>query len=813
MEQDHHHTTTFELPAVLRLGTLGLCALPLILFGLGVSLSSHPQTIDLALLKHLSPDGQLYQLNRSLSGKLVQPLLESIAATTAFLTGLLSLILFRVSKNPILPLLAVFLMGAGAMDAFHTLAANSLIADSIILAEFLPFSWAVFRILTAFFFCLGAGLLLRRGTHLAQDSTFYFALACIVSICLLGYATVHLSATAPQLPQTIFPDQWISRPFDLIPVPFFLLLGFWFLPRLHQKGPSHFTLALLWSIIPQLSVQFYMAFGSQSLYDHWFNAAYSLKILAYLLPFLGLMLDYLGNIKARDEAVVHSNRLVNELLDVQNELQFQRSQIASILDTAADGIITINHRGIIQSFNKAAEKIFGYSSEEVLNQNVSILQPQEVRAHHDDYIQKYIETGLAHIIGIGREVEGRHKDGHPVPLYLSVSEIQGQGERLFTGILHDISERKEAKAKLEESLLRFEQLTGSINDIFWMTNADGSEIIYVSPAYEKIWGRSCESLYQNPTEWQQAIHPDDLPRVQQMFTPEKLAAGQYNVEYRVLRPDGETRWIHAIGYPTRDHDGDLYRISGIAADITAFKEVERIKSMFIASMSHELRTPLNSIIGFTSITCEEWTGPLNEEQRANLQTVLRSGKHLLNLINDVIDVSKIEARKLEIHLENVDVDRIVREAVDTLRAQADEKALKLVVEAPKSSLKTDPGRLLQCLLNLVSNAVKYTESGEVSVTLETGLDSHLNKFKSGVKVRVKDSGIGIEPADIKRLFTPFTRLDSPLKATVSGTGLGLYLTAKLSREILQGDIQCSSQPGEGSCFTLWIPDLSEMDEA
>lgn len=239
------------------------------------------------------------------------------------------------------------------------------------------------------------------------------------------------------------------------------------------------------------------------------------------------------------------------------------------------------------------------------------------------------------------------------------------------------------------------------------------------------------------------------------------------------------------------------------------REIDRIKSLFIASMSHELRTPLNSIIGFTSIVLDEWVGPLNNEQKENLTIVLRAGHHLLALINDVIDVSKIEAGQIEVRRERFNLHEVVDEAVATLREEIHVKGLMLRVEnVNRVTLNTDRRRLLQCILNLLSNAAKYTEKGTISViSVEGGahpidVEDACREF---AEIVVQDTGIGIASEDLVRIFGPFTRLDSPLRSRVPGTGLGLYLTRKLVTEVLQGEIRCTSQAGRGSMFAIAIP--------
>jgi signal transduction histidine kinase len=242
-------------------------------------------------------------------------------------------------------------------------------------------------------------------------------------------------------------------------------------------------------------------------------------------------------------------------------------------------------------------------------------------------------------------------------------------------------------------------------------------------------------------------------------------------------------------------------------------DLDRLKSMFIASMSHELRTPLNSIIGFSSILRDGWLGTVNPEQKENLDTILRAGKHLLSLINDVIDVSKIEAGRIEARFEEFDLYDLLTEAIQYVEKDILEKGLQLKLQLQHQQLHTDKRRLMQCIINLLSNSVKFTEAGEINVSssrTEARQDGDPVKTSercgAPVFITICDTGIGIAEDNIPRIFEPFVRLESPLKATVPGTGLGLYLTRKLIVEVLGGDILCTSIIGRGSTFTLIVPE-------
>ena len=228
------------------------------------------------------------------------------------------------------------------------------------------------------------------------------------------------------------------------------------------------------------------------------------------------------------------------------------------------------------------------------------------------------------------------------------------------------------------------------------------------------------------------------------------------------------------------------------------KELDRLKSMFLASVSHELRTPLNSVIGFTGWLLMGMEGDLNEEQRKQLTMVKFSANHLLDLINDILDISKIEAGKMELSIEKFEIAEIVNDVVSSVLPLAKDKELGLMYDIPKGIiLNSDKRRIKQILMNLVSNAIKFTDQGNVKIEVKL-----LNN--KDLEVTVSDSGIGIKKEDMEKLFQPFQQIDMSSSKSHEGTGLGLYLSKKII-DLLHGDISVTSQFGKGSEFKFIFP--------
>ena len=373
----------------------------------------------------------------------------------------------------------------------------------------------------------------------------------------------------------------------------------------------------------------------------------------------------------------------------------------------------------------------------------------------------------------------------------------------------DITRRKRAALALESSEEKFRQLAGNISEAFWMINATGTECLYISPAYEHIWGRTCASLYAQPMDWMNAIHPDDREQVQDNFRRqlqgEKLAS-----EYRITTPEGLEKWICDRAFPIRNENGEVIRIAGIAEDITERKHLQqemmralkdagdanRAKSRFLANMSHEIRTPMNGVIGMNQLLL---LTPLTPEQRRYVDVAQSSGRALLTLIDAILDLSKIEAGKIVLEQSRFEPIRVVEEVVQLMRVLASAKGLS--IESRDSSkcpnwVCGDAHRLRQVLTNLCANAIKFTHHGGVTVDVE--LES-LSDSVATIRFSVTDTGIGI-PADLlPALFAPFVQADSTTTRRFGGTGLGLAISKQLV-ELMRGRIGVDSREGQGSTF-------------
>ena len=350
--------------------------------------------------------------------------------------------------------------------------------------------------------------------------------------------------------------------------------------------------------------------------------------------------------------------LVGSSADITERWQAQemRERLAAIVDSSDDAIISKALDGTISAWNRGAENVFGYPASEMVGKPMLLLLPPE-RIDEESDILARIKRGesVEHF-----ETVLVRKDGTRIDVSMTISPIR-DGNGMIVGasnIARDITGRKQAEQIVRSSEEKFRQLAENIDEVFWMMNAAGTEILYISPAYEQIWGRSCKSLYETPTDWSRVISPGDREHAHETLM-RQLQGEKIDSEYRISTPDGQERWIRDRAFPVRANNGQLIRIAGIAVDITERKQYEEeliharkgadaaneAKSEFLANMSHEIRTPLNGIIGMTDLALET---ELTAEQRDYLETAKLSADALLNVINDILDFSKIEAGKIEL---------------------------------------------------------------------------------------------------------------------------------------------------------------------
>lgn len=478
-----------------------------------------------------------------------------------------------------------------------------------------------------------------------------------------------------------------------------------------RYDPRWFSLSILVAVglaIGALSTRYYVALLQTKLNDHLVNIIsavimgaaisgmhYTGMTGARFIP--GLMHD-MHHVPSNQSnylslAVAVSTLLLSILAtNISSQLRYRQLllekttnelRLKTTLDTAIDGIITIDHKGLIQAFNKAAISIFGWQEEEVIGKNISMLMPQPYQKEHDSYLFNYQETGKKTAIGSDQEVMALHKEGHSFPIRLGVGEVKIEGfSPLFVGFVTDISARR----KME----------------------------------------------------------DDL------------------------------------------------RQAKIKAEISA-----ESKSSFLANMSHEIRTPMNAIIGFSDILLES---DMSLENKKHLSTISKSGRALLHLLNDILDSAKLDKNKLELDEHTFELVNMVDTVISTLWLQAKNKNIDLsftIENGVSNAYFGAENRIHQVLMNLLGNAIKFTEVGSVSLVIS-------QQKNDIVRFSIKDTGIGIAQTRLNSIFEPFTQADASMSRRFGGTGLGTTISKQLV-ELMGGSIHATSEINVGSCFYVDLP--------
>ena len=464
--------------------------------------------------------------------------------------------------------------------------------------------------------------------------------------------------------------------------------------------------------------------------------------------------------------------------------------LASLVESADDAIVGKTVDGVITSWNSGAERLYGLSAQEVVGRRFDIVIPEGAQQAELDMLRR---------IAAGERVEPYEaerlcKDGSPVAVSVAISPIMDATGHIVgvASMSRDLSARKLAETKLRWML-------EVAPDAILGVDASGS-VELVNAQCERLFGYDRDELMGQPVEM---LIPDGLRPVE----AGQIGAG---LELVTLHKDG-TEIPVEISLSAMETPGGRLTMAALR-DITERNRIERrlreqyveleraskAKDNFLASMSHELRTPLNAIIGFTGTMLMKLPGPLNAEQEHQLRLVQTSGKHLLSIINDLLDLAKIESGRVQIALEPVDCLRVIEEVVQSLQPLAQSKGLALHVKTLDGPVTATADRraLGQILINLVNNAIKFTDTGEVCLTLIPAAAA-----QGPVRITVHDSGPGIPQADLGRIFRAFERSTASAKATDEGTGLGLHISLKLA-ELLNGTITVSSVLGEGSDFTV-----------
>lgn len=549
-------------------------------------------------------------------------------------------------------------------------------------------------------------------------------------------------------------------------------------------------------------------------------------------------------------------------------------RLQSVVETAVDGIIVIDQHGRVESFNPAAERLFGYPASEVLGRNLDMLMTADDVPRHHESFKQFIETGESRVIGRRLEVTARRKDGELVPVELAVSAMRIGDQWKFTGIVRGLSEQRRAARELQRTneLLEavhsiqlryiseddprtlFDTMLGQVlrvsdsqfgfvgevlvddegqpymrtlalTNIAWddatrrrydAQYAEGLEFRNLDTLFGRVMTTGRTVISNDPAHDARrgGLPPGHPPLEKFACVPLDMAGQLVGMIGLANRPEGYDEALLA------DLDTLFSACAGVLAGYQEFcrrraaeeslalakeraEAASRAKSDFLANMSHEVRTPMASVLGYADMLLEPELSPADRDQA--LQGIRRNGEHLMHLIDDILDLSKIEAGKLVLESVPVAPRSMLHEVLSLHRGAATERGVMLHAEinglTPRE-IRTDPVRVRQVLVNLVSNAIKFTPSGG-KVTLRMFAE-RVPGAAANLVMAVEDNGIGMSDRQMAQLFQPFQQADSSTTRRYGGSGLGLSISKRIV-DALGGTISVESRSGEGSTFTVRLP--------
>ena len=503
-------------------------------------------------------------------------------------------------------------------------------------------------------------------------------------------------------------------------------------------------------------------------------------------------------------------------------------QLRAAFDLAPLGIALPSPAGAVSSsgyVNPAYWTIHGYPAERSSPPNLDVM----TLVHPDD---RAAAVAAINQVQTGNPADLSYRivrpDGETRWIHSRLSPVASitRTPARVTTILEDITDQINADIALAQSEQRFVQLASSVAIGINLRQLRPPKVLYSNAAYDQILGidptpHECPDVEASLDD--QAlplIHPDDLDRVVAEYWTPAQAGHVVSSEHRVMHRDGEIRWVHTTSTPILDNDGRITRVAGTVEDITGRRtaeaavraaqlEAERAntaKSEFLSRMSHELRTPMNAVLGFAQLLELD---ALSVPQKDAVSHIIRGGRHLMTLIDDILDISRIETDRLDTSLEPVAVPDLIADSVGLMIPLASSAGIDLRVAHNSNEANTGPyvradrKQLQQILLNLLSNAIKYTKSPGI-----VELNTH-QRDDGQLEITVTDTGIGIRAEDLPRLFTPFDRLGQE-STDVEGTGIGLALTQRLAR-VMGGDLHVESVFGKSSTFTIVLPVIASPD--
>jgi len=755
------------------------------------------------------PRDLTWSLDPSLHG-----VLETVASVLAFVVGSLALVRYYSKKQRTFLFIGTGFLGTAVLDTFHAIVSTGMVGNPAIedLQRLSQLSFTASGAFLSSFFLMSwvAWWRNRTGSSMmrVREWPVYFWATLLTVLLLAGFIS-GLSEWNQAIELA-----WASTgPAKLLPALLFSLALAGYLWRGHWRldASEHWLVAAL--VVSAMVYWAYMPLSKQA-YDLGFTAAHLLKVLGYVGVLMGLMGSVYVTFRREEEAAdaaQAANAALAREIDIRRQaeraIQESEERLQDFLDNAHDLIQSIGPDGKFLYVNGAWKKVLGYTDQDIERLTYfDILDGSCERRCRQDFAV-VLEGRTLPVV----EVSFRAKDGRAVHCSGSSNARFQDGEPVAVrSIFRDVTEQLQSKREMEGFKASLQALVENTGDAIWSVDRSTRLITFntgFSMAAEVRTGRE-PWVGAEPSD---CFPPDDAPWYEEMYG--RALDGQAFSEFRDEEIGGQIRSYEFSFNPIRE----ILGITGVAVfgrDVTlrrrtqlalrmAKEEAERAnqaKSQFLANMSHELRTPLNSVIGFTNILLKNRHGNLAEQEIGFLQRITANGQHLLALINEVLDLAKIEAGRMDVGRSPVDLGGLIRETLGQMEGQIRNKEIALRGEVPSDldPLGTDADKLRQVLINLVGNALKFTEKGEVVVSVEVRHDG-----RTPGAIAVRDTGIGIPADRLQAIFEAFQQADGTTSRKYGGTGLGLTISRSLC-QLLGFDLKVESEVGKGSTFTILL---------